>query len=150
MLGKKKRPTSYLATSAAYTQFQTLKWIGIGAGTLFILGSIFTLFFLYRNVYIPIGTTENLDITEPLQVQVIDFRGLDNAEKAWREKAAAQTKMPSHDPFYPASTSTSAMLITTTAPQNAPPSITPQATSGVSNPRPPTPVSPQPSVNPEI
>lgn len=101
---EKKQPTSYLATTSAYKQFRTLKIVGIMAGAFFIIGSLGTIFFLYRSVYIPIGESENLAITEPLSVQVIDFHGVDQVEQQWKEKSTMDARFPTHNPFYPTST----------------------------------------------
>ncbi len=101
---KKTKSTSYLATTSAYKQFKTLKIIGVVSGVLFGLGSIGTMFFLYRSVYIPIGTSENIIITEPLSIEVIDFRGVDQVEEQWKKKGAMETSPFSRNPFYPTST----------------------------------------------
>jgi hypothetical protein len=119
---QKKQASSYLATTTAYKQFRTLRIVGLLAGIFFVLGSGFMVFFLYRNVYVPIGETENMSITEPLSVQVIDFRNVELVEKTWTEKANTETRVPTHDPFYAtASTSTTSTQppVTTTTPTPA-------------------------------
>ena len=94
-------PNKQNPASPEYKQFRVLKILSVITLILTIVGFLFGLYFIYKNIFQTLSNSESI-LMQKIgdNIEIIDFEKLDKVMKNFNEKITAPTAREVNDPFF--------------------------------------------------